>query len=143
MKNSFRVFALILVALFSVAFIGCGGDDEDEAGGDIVTPAATPTPMEQLAGKYTATEVAVAVDGVSVVLRPPNVFGQFNLSAGGGSWSMNYVFDGGDKVDESGSFWSADGTNFSLDGEPVPYTWDGTYLLLILTADVRVKWQKL
>lgn len=130
MKNSFRVFALILVALFSVAFIGCGGDDEDEA-------------VDELTGRYTVTEVEVAVDGVSVVLRPPNVFGQLNLSAGGGSWSMNYVFDGGDKFDESGSFWSADGTNFSLDGDPVPYTWDGTYLLLILPADVRLKWQKL
>ena len=130
MKNSFRVFALILVALFSVAFIGCGGDDEDEA-------------VDELTGRYTVTEVEVAVDGVSVVLRPPNVFGQLNLSAGGGSWSMNYVFDGVDKVDESGSFWSADGTNFSLDGDPVPYTWDGTYLLLILPADVRLKWQKL
>ncbi len=134
MKNSFRVFALMLVALFAIAFVGCGGDDEDEA-------------MDELTGKYTATEIEVEVDGSSIVVRPPDLFGQLNLNVGGGSWSMNYVFDGGDKVDHLGYSWSANGTILSLDGDPTSYAWDGTYLTFS-TSDgtgltVHFKWQKL
>lgn len=147
MKNSFRVFALMLVALFSVAFIGCGGDDEDEAGGDIVTPAATPTPMEQLAGKYTVAEVSVEAEGAVISLKPPEVFGELNLSVGGGPWSWNYLFQDGDKVDESGSSWNANRATITFGGPSVPYTWDGTYFAFSVSLEnglkVSFKWQKL
>ncbi len=132
MKNSFRVFALMLVALFAIAFVGCGGDDEDEA-------------VEELTGRYTATEVSVEGGGTSVVVRPPDLFGQLTLGSKGGPWSLTLLFPESDRIDESGTTWIANGTDLWLDEEPSPYTWDGTYLIFSNTADgvtLRIKWQK-
>ena len=132
MKNSFRVFALILVALFSVAFIGCGGDDEEEA-------------VDELTGRYTATEISVETGGSSVVIRPPDLFGQLTLGSKGGPWSMTILFPESDRIDQSGTTWIANGTDLWLDEEPTPYTWDGTYLVFSGTEDgltFRLKWQK-
>ena len=132
MKNSFRVFALMLVALFSVAFIGCGGDDEDEA-------------VDELTGRYTATEMIVEVGGVSVVVRPPDLFGQLTLGSRGGSWSLTILFPESDRIDQSGTTWIANGTDLWLDEEPTSYTWDGTNLIFSFIEDgltLRLKWQK-
>lgn len=138
MKNSFRVFALMLVALFAIAFVGCGGDDEDEA-------------VEELTGRYTATEMSAELGGVSVVLRPPDLFGQLTLGSKGGPWSLTYfipqsdVFPESDRFDQSGTTWIANGTDLWLDEEPIAYTWDGTYLIFSLIEDgvtIRLKWQK-
>ena len=139
MKTSFRVFALILVALFSVAFIGCSGDDEDEA-------------VDEFTGKYTATEISVEAGGSSVVIRPPDLFGQLTLGSRGGPWSLTILFTESDllpeseRIDLSGTTWIANGTDLWLDEEPAPYTWDGTYLIFSVTEDeltLRFKWQKL
>ena len=132
MKNSFRVFALMLVALFAIAFVGCGGDDEDEA-------------VEELTGRYTATELSVEGGGTSVVVRPPDLFGQLTLGSRGGPWSLTYLFPDSDRVDASGPTWIANGTDLWLDEEPTAYTWDGTYLIFFVIEDgltIRFKWQK-
>ena len=132
MKTSFRVFALMLVALFSVAFIGCGGDDEDEA-------------VDELTGRYTATEMIVEEGGSSVVIRPPDLFGQLTLGSKGGPWSLTLLYRESYRVDQSGTTWSANGTDLWLAEEPIPYTWDRTYLIFSFTEDestLRLKWQK-
>ena len=138
MKNSFRVFALILVALFATAFVGCGGDDEDEA-------------VDELTGRYTATEMSFERGGISGVVRPPDLFGQLTLGSKGGPWSLTLLFPESDvfpesvRINQSGTTWIANETDLWLDEEPGPYTWDGTYLIFSGAEDgftFRLKWQK-
>ena len=132
MKNSFRVFALMLVALFAIAFVGCGGDDEDEA-------------VEELTGRYTATELSVEEGGISGVIRPPDLFGQLTLGSRGGPWSLTLLFRDSDRINQSGTTWIANGTDLWLDEEPIPYTWDGRYIVFSYIEDgltLHIKWQK-
>ena len=145
MKNKFQIFQLNLACLFAIFNVGCGGDDTEETGPKTVTP---PTPMEQLAGKYTLASLEMNIEGVILTLEPPSMFGEMSLGSGGGDWSVTFVAtETGISENATGTSWSANATTITLSPEPPePYTWDGTHLTFTEVSDgieITLKFQKL
>ena len=115
-------FVLLSVCVFSVAIIGCGGDDEEQE----------LSPTEQLTGRYNLEAVVVTIDSVSLDIGTDSTFaGELNLGADGQNASYTIIIDG-EANSEIGGTWKATSTNLTFNwlagSETFPYTFDGTYL---------------
>ena len=156
MKNLFVIFRFVLAYLMAISIAGCSGDP--------VTEEQEPTLMEQLTGEYVLVEFEFTLDGVTISLEPPVVFGELTLEVGGKSFSRTMVItptmaimgddEGTSRIisESNGNYWVADPTILRMKGSNdlvstrFEYTWDGKYLTLkdVTTEGIdTTKWQKL
>ena len=107
------------------------------------------SPMAELEGRYTLDSVEWNVDGITVSLRiseTDDIAGELVFGAEGLDASYTLTFPEGETDSVLGVPWHATATTLTIAGEPVPYTWDGTYLEFSTTAPdgtvTTIKWRK-
>ena len=131
-------FAVLAVCLFAIAIVMVGCDGDEDGPPPIVPPIVPPvvTQVEKLPGLYELVEVRFTVDGDTIIARPPIFRGTLGLHPyygpgidGNDKYSMSVLHESG-SIFEVAGFWSADESHFSMDRDPIRYTWDGTYLTL-------------
>ena len=102
------------------------------------------SPMEELEGRWTLQDAELKVGDVTISFN--NVIGELALGSGGRDASYIIVYDGEADITLDVS-WSATATTLTLDGETLPYTYDGTYLEFSYPDEdgdiVTERWQKL
>ena len=156
MKNQFVIFVFILICLLAISIAGCSREPSTE------TPELTP--MEQITGEYMLAELKNRVDGITLTVEPPGVFGKLVLGTEGGYFSLTMVITGETSLidDAEQSLWDSweiDGDSWIADEETLKirergnteysgfgYTWDGKYLILEQSDSgiaLTMKWRKL
>ncbi len=140
MKMSLRILRLLLIGLFAVTMLGCGGDDPPPP----LPPPPPPeeTPEEKLAGEYELIRAETKVDdGAIVAFEPPLAQGSLILVAGG-SFYLEFSIEGLGGDSGRGDKWSATDTTLTLgEGDPDSYTLQGT-TLTITAGTVILQWKK-
>ena len=156
MKSQFVIFAFIFICLFAISIGGCSAESPIDA--------SELAPMEQLTGEYMLVEFKSNVDGFTLIVEPPDVFGEFVLGNGGEYFSLTMVIANevspiDDTENTSWDSWEVDGDSWLADEEILKlkersnteysgfeYTWDGKYLTLERSDSgvaLTMKWRKL
>ena len=112
-------------------------------GGRVTLNYTVEDPMKKLIGVYELAELVVEMDGDSVTLHPPTVYGSLGLFSDN-TFRLFTVGAEGNIQNFEGP-WIADGTHITLDGDRSQYSWDGTHLTISSVSGgtkVRFKWRK-
>lgn len=156
MKNQFVILGFVLIYLIPISIAGCSEK--------ISTESPESTLMEQLTGEYVLVEFKGSVDGFTLSVEPPNVFGELVLETGGRYFSLTMVItDGVSLIDGNektlydtwkayGDSWGVDETSLKIkehnrtEYSGFEYTWDEKHLTLDHSENdvtLTTKWQKL